>query len=334
MELVAGMNPHMPMKDIANYAKRVESLGFDTLHVPEMIHDPFIVSGLALSATTRLRVRTGVALAFVRSPMVTALSAWDLANLSAGRFDLGLGSQIRQNIVERYGMPFEPPLSRLREYVLAVRSCFASFSNQTTISFEGDFYQLTRLQKEFLPEPIAPGMEPEIWLGAVGGKMTALASAISDGLITHPTNSHPLHLRNHVIPNLNSKTRIPVIVSPLAAIGNDGTQRKELVLDKKERLAFLYSTPAYDPTLKLLGFGELGSELRALRSDGNNQSLHYKIPDELFNQVVIESTWEELGEVVVDWFGGLASGVVLRPPDESQFDQQFVSSAELIKKAT
>ena len=196
MELVAGMNPHMPMKDIANYAKRVESLGFDTLHVPEMIHDPFIVSGLALSATTRLRVRTGVALAFVRSPMVTALSAWDLANLSAGRFDLGLGSQIRQNIVERYGMPFEPPLSRLREYVLAVRSCFASFSNQTTISFEGDFYQLTRLQKEFLPEPIAPGMEPEIWLGAVGGKMTALASAISDGLITHPTNSHPLHLRN------------------------------------------------------------------------------------------------------------------------------------------
>ena len=65
MEIVAGMNPRIPMKDFADYARRIESLGFDSLHVPEMIHDPFVVSGLALAATTHLRVRTGVALAFV-----------------------------------------------------------------------------------------------------------------------------------------------------------------------------------------------------------------------------------------------------------------------------
>ena len=45
MEIVAGMNPRIPMKDVADYAKRIESLGFDSLHVPEMIHDPFVVSG-------------------------------------------------------------------------------------------------------------------------------------------------------------------------------------------------------------------------------------------------------------------------------------------------
>ena len=47
--------------------------GFDTLHIPEMVHDPFVM--LALAATSSLHVRTGVALALVRSPMVSALSA-------------------------------------------------------------------------------------------------------------------------------------------------------------------------------------------------------------------------------------------------------------------
>ena len=163
MEIVAGMNPRIPMKDVADYAKRIESLGFDSLHVPEMIHDPFVVSGLALSATTHLRVRTGVALAFVRSPMASALSSWGLSELSSGRFDLGLGSQIRQNIVERYSMPFGPPVSRLREYIAAIRSCFNSFMEGTDISFKGEFYQLTRLQREFLPDALTKGNAPDIW---------------------------------------------------------------------------------------------------------------------------------------------------------------------------
>ena len=105
MEIVAGINPRMQLRDVKDYARRVESLGFDTLHIPEMVHDPFVVSSLALAATSSLHVRTGVALAFVRSPMVSALSAWDLAQLSEGRFDLGLGTQIRKNIEGRYGMP-------------------------------------------------------------------------------------------------------------------------------------------------------------------------------------------------------------------------------------
>ena len=340
MELVAGMNPHMPMRDIADYAKRVESLGFDTLHVPEMIHDPFVVSGLALSATTHLRVRTGVALAFVRSPMATALSAWGLAELSAGRFDLGLGSQVRQNIVERYGMLFDEPVARLGEYVSAVRNCFTSFANQDTISFEGTYYRLTRLQKEFLPEPLDEGMEPAIWIGAVGEKMTALAGSESDGLITHPTNSHPLYLENHLLPNLesskrqNSDARIPVVISPLSAVGNDDEKRKEMVISKKERLAFLYSTPAYEPTLKLLGYEDLGKTLRDLLSSEKTVRLHERIPDELFRQVVIECTWDELGETALEWFGGLVEGITLRPPDQRQFDQQFLASASLIKEST
>ena len=337
MEIVAGMNPRIPMKDVADYARRIESLGFDSLHVPEMIHDPFVVSGLALAATTHLRVRTGVALAFVRSPMASALSSWGLSELSSGRFDLGLGSQIRQNIVERYSMPFGPPVSRLREYIAAIRSCFNSFMEGTDISFKGEFYQLTRLQREFLPDALTKGNEPDIWLGAVGEKMTALAGSVSDGLLTHPTNSHPLHLRNNVIPILesslhyNSGDRIPVIVSPLTAIANDHDARKELVALKKKRLAFLYSTPAYDPSLKMLGFEDLGKRLRDLLPQKGSDIPEDEIPDKLFQQVAIECNWENLGEIIVEWFGDVANGVILRPPDETQFDQQFLTSLSTIR---
>ena len=108
---------------------------------------------------------------------------------------------------------------------------------------------------------------------------------------------------------------------------------KEMVLLKKKRLAFLYSTPAYEPTLKLLGYDDLGKTLRDLLSSGRTVGLHERIPDELFRQVVIESTWGELGETVLEWFGGLVEGITLRPPDQSQFDQQFLASASLIKES-
>ena len=175
MEIVAGINPRMQMRDVGDYARRVESLGFDTLHIPEMVHDPFVMSSLALAATSSLHVRTGVALAFVRSPMVSALSAWDLAQLSEGRFDLGLGTQIRKNVEERYGMPFDKPVNRLREYIGAVRACFDSFGKRECVPFQGEFYNLSRLQDEFIPKSLGDIRVPEIWLGAVGPKLSALA---------------------------------------------------------------------------------------------------------------------------------------------------------------
>ena len=86
------MSDRVPLSDVAAYARRVEALGYDTLHVPETVHDGLMVSLLALQATTRLRVTSSVILAFVRSPMLVAYTAWDLAQVGEGRFELGLGA--------------------------------------------------------------------------------------------------------------------------------------------------------------------------------------------------------------------------------------------------
>ena len=114
------MSDRIPLAEVGAYARRVEALGFDTLHVPETIHDGLMVSMLALQATTRLRVTSSVILAFVRSPMLVAYAAWDLASFGGGRFELGLGSQIRQNIEGRFSMAWSEPVARMREYARVV----------------------------------------------------------------------------------------------------------------------------------------------------------------------------------------------------------------------
>ena len=337
MEIVAGINPRMQLRDVKDYARRVESLGFDSLHIPEMVHDPFVVSSLALSATSSLHVRTGVALAFVRSPMASALSAWDLAQLSEGRFDLGLGTQIRKNIEERYGMPFDKPVNRLSEYIDAVKTCFDSFRQRKCVPFQGKFYNLSRLQEEFIPESLGDVRVPEIWLGAVGPRFSALAAEQCDGLITHPTNSHSLHLRENVIPLIHStlganrKRIFPVIAAPLTVVTDDAEEREKLIEEKKRMLAFLYSTPAYAPTLELLGFKDLGEDLRKRFSIGEGKDNYRLIPDELFHQIVITCTFDSLAHEVHERFGGVVSGVTLRPPADTKCDDAFRLSIKNLK---
>ena len=122
MKVYAGMDPRLGLREAITHAQRVERLGYDGLHVAETVHDSMAVALLVAEHTERIVVRTSVTLAFTRSPTLLAYAAWDIARLSGGRFQLGLGTQIRQNIEDRYAMPFgDDPIGRLGDYVGAVR---------------------------------------------------------------------------------------------------------------------------------------------------------------------------------------------------------------------
>src|SRR5712692_11901862 len=100
---------------VAADARHAEALGYDGVVTEETKHDPYIVMALAAQATSRVGLATAVAIAFPRSPAVTALSAWNLQQLSRGRFTLGLGSQVKGHIERRYGMPWSAPGPWLRD---------------------------------------------------------------------------------------------------------------------------------------------------------------------------------------------------------------------------
>ncbi|MBW2374091.1 MAG: LLM class flavin-dependent oxidoreductase, partial [Deltaproteobacteria bacterium] len=160
----------MPLGDVPAHASRAERLGFDGLIVPEALTDAVLVSLLALEHTTRLHVLTGVVVAFARSPMLLAQDAWALQRFSGGRFGLGLGSQIRSNVEQRYGMPWSAPAARMRDYVGALRAVFDAWQNGTRLDYRSDSYSLTRMQPFFDPGPLEHPQIP-IWLGAVGPRM-------------------------------------------------------------------------------------------------------------------------------------------------------------------
>ena len=194
MKVYAGMDPRLPLTAMAPYARRVEALGYDGLHVAETVHDGLAAALLALEHTTRITVRTSITLAFVRSPTLTAYAAWDLAAFSGGRFQLGLGTQIRQNIEDRFGMPWSPPLARMREYVAAIDALFHAFRTGEAPHLEGEHYRITRLQPYFNPGPDPSVTRPELYLGGVNAGMCRLAGETAAGFVSHPTNSDPRYL--------------------------------------------------------------------------------------------------------------------------------------------
>src|SRR6266849_3542475 len=124
-------------------AGAAEELGFAALWANETKRNPFIQLALAARATSRTLLGTGVAIAFPRSPTVMAHLAWDLAALSGGRFILGLGTQVNAHMERRFGVPWDPPTPKLREYVDAMRAVWRSWQEDAPLRVEGRYYRLS-----------------------------------------------------------------------------------------------------------------------------------------------------------------------------------------------
>jgi probable F420-dependent oxidoreductase len=324
----AGMDPRMPLSDVPGYARRIEAIGYDGISVPETIHDSLAVALLIAEHTERLTIRTGVTLAFTRSPTLTAYAAWDLSTFSGDRFELGLGSQIRQNISERMGMPWSPPVARMRSFITALHAMYDAFrAGELSPVRDGD-YPVSRLQPYFNPGPDPETAIPPTWLGAVNPRMCRLAGELADGLITHPTNSNPRYLEEVCLPNVRSGAeragrdpRSVEIVTAVTLVAGASDEELDSERERHRRLfAFLYSTPAYRRTLELYGIEELGPQLRAVVRDERWEELPVLIPDELLDRVLVVGRYEELGPVLTERFAGLADGLLLGPVRPTQDD--------------
>lgn len=319
--------------DIGAHAARAEAMGFDGLHVPDAIHDGLLLAALALQATRRLRVGTSVLVAFPRSPMTVAVAAWDLQQLSGGRFELGLGTQIKQNIEQRYSARWDSPVPQLREYLQSLRAIFDSFQHGTPLRFEGEHYRFTRLQPFFNPGPIE---HPDIPLlcGAVGPAMTRMVGRIADGMITHPTNTPPEYLRDVCLPRLRDgleragrdPAALRLILGPLVATGVDEQAVAQQWEQQRRLLGFLYSTPAYWPSLELFGWQARGAELQALTREGRWQDLPAIVTDEMLSTFVPRGAYTEIAEVLRVRYGGLADSITFPMPQDTAQDTQAAAA--------
>src|SRR6266481_3723749 len=97
------------LKTLPDYARKVEAMGYDCLWSAETQHDPFLPLAVAATVTSKIKLGTNIATVFSRSPMITAMIAWDIQKASGGRFMLGLGSQVKAHNERRFSVKFESP---------------------------------------------------------------------------------------------------------------------------------------------------------------------------------------------------------------------------------
>jgi probable F420-dependent oxidoreductase len=301
-----------------------QAAGFDGLWTAETASDPFLPLVLAAEHSSTPDLGTSIAVAFARSPMTTAYTAYDLQRMSGGRFILGLGSQIRPHIERRFSMPWSHPARRMREYVLALRAIWTAWSDGTALKFDGEFYRHTLMTPFFAPAP-QPGPAPQVFIAAVGPAMTEVAGEVCDGLLVHPFSTRR-YLDERLIPALArgaERAGRPAagirLSQPCLIATGDETQLAAGRERVRERVAFYGSTPAYRGVLETHGWGDLGDRLHAesrARDDGRWARMARLVPDEVVDEFAVCGSTEDVAQRLVARFAGRVDRVTLtRPPE-------------------
>jgi probable F420-dependent oxidoreductase len=327
-------SPEVPLdlSTVAPQARLLERSGYAGLVVEETKDDPFTVLALAAAATERLRVGTAVAIAFARSPAVTALSAWTLQKLSLGRFTLGLGSQVKAHIQRRYGMPWAPPAPRMREYVTAVRAVWDRWQNGTPLNVAGEYYRLNLMVPLFDAGPIEHPDIP-IHLAAVNPVMCSVAGEVADGVRPHPVCT-PSYIREVMLPAVRrgatraerSLEGFRVCMKPLVATARDQAELEPKVRDARARIAFYASTPGYRRAFDHLGLGALADEAAVLSRAQRWSELPALISDEVLAEFAVIGTHREIAGRLLDRFGELVTDVEFSVAVRDERDRETLAA--------
>ena len=314
MKLDASMGFATPLNDVPALARAAESIGFDAIWSSETQHDPFLPLTHAAAATTRLQFGTAVAIAFARSPLIVAHTAWDLAAQSKGRFMLGLGTQVQAHIERRFGMPWTPPVPRLREYVRAIRAAWTAWQTGGKLNFRGELYKMTLMTPFFSPGPIATPDIP-IFIAGVGEPLCKLAGEVADGFHVHPYHTRQ-YISESILPAIDAglkkadRARGSIELATMAFVAlND-----EEIAAQRSQVAFYASTPSYRPVLDLHGWGSIGEQLGALAARGQWAEMPKLISDEMLEAFVIVATWDTLADKLQAKYAGLIDRIGLYRP--------------------
>jgi probable F420-dependent oxidoreductase len=296
------------MEAIEELARRAEEGGYESVWVAETASSAFVQASLACRATSRVKVGTNIALAFPRSPTITAMAARDLAELSGDRFILGLGSQVKRINEHRFSVPFEHPAPKLGEYVEVVRDVLATFRGES-IDHRGRFYTVTM--------PPFPGAAPvgdvPIYLAAVNERMCETAGRVADGVLGHPLTS-PKYVADVVRPAVERGaaaagrdiSAINLTNSVILQVADDRERaRREAGL----QIGFYATTRTYTSVLALHGFEDRVAPLRRAYASGDMNAL-VELAMPMVDTFAITGSEEECREGLAA-FDGLVDRIVL-----------------------
>ena len=300
--------PPSPPDGARDAARQAADLGYDGFFSAETQYDPFFPLLMAGVEAPELELGTAIAVAFPRSPMVVAMTAWDLARLTRGRFLLGLGTQVRAHIVRRFASTWDRPGPRLRDYILALRAIWEAWQSSTPLKYEGEFYSLSLMTPFFDPGPI-PNPDIPVYIAGVGPHLSRLAGELCDGFHVHPFHT-TRYLDRVVLPGIadgarragRSSSDVERATTVFVMTGKTDAEIEQAMAPVRQQISFYASTPSYRPVLEANDW-DFGDELNAMSKRGQWGEMAAVVPDEAVLEVGVAAPIDRLGTAIRQRYG-------------------------------
>lgn len=304
------------LAEMADASARAEAAGAEVIWAPELHRSATITAAALAQATSTAQIGTAIALAFTRSPMITALEALDLDELSNGRFILGLGTGVQRLNEDWHNVPFGKPVPHFRETVRNIRTFWSTATTTEDIALEGE-YEPMRIRGYERPYPITRSEIP-IYVAAMGPAMTRLSGRIADGWISHELCS-PSYLAKHTLPEIETglttsgrdRSQIELVVSACCSVDAD----PQAAIDRvRGHVGFYASVRSYADFFEFHGLAEAQANvIDTFRSGKGAEHLASSVTPEMVDAVTLNGDRDRVAEQL-SAYEGLADAVKLSAP--------------------
>lgn len=296
-------------------AKTFEHMGYDGLYTVETTNDPFLDLAFPAIETTKPMLGNNLAIAFARSPYATAVLAWQLQRASKGRFNLGLGTQVKGHIERRFGMKWESPGPKFREYVVALKELWTAWQERRPAQHRGKFYNSTINNPFFTPGPIE-SPAPKVFIAAVNDYNAESVGLVADGILIHPVHT-PKYIDEVLMPNIerglakSGRAREDItVVSPIfLAVGDTPDEARTAAGFVKQQVAFYGSTRTYAKIFETHGWHDTPPKLHEKMAKGDMSGMADEITDEMVETLAVTGKVDDAVDEIKRRYTGRADRI-------------------------
>ena len=288
--------PPLPKEILDPMVRQLDSAGLEGIWSPQLFSAPFMPLAAAAMCSDNLKLGTGVALAFTRSPLETACSALDLDLISGGRAVLGVGPSIKHFNEDWYGVEYGKPLQHLREAVSIIRMLIEKGHTGDLGKIDTEYYKLDFSDFKTLSPPLRTDIP--LYLPAVFEKSIQAAGELADGLPGHPIWSAKW-ITEQVEKNLKigldkaGKRREDFDLQPWLFCAPN-PDKKEALNDARHTIAWYGSIAQYHRYYEYIGFGKENLALQEASKSGNIEDLLAACPDEMVDAIALAGPPDEV----------------------------------------
>jgi probable F420-dependent oxidoreductase len=252
------------LHDLKALSRSAEDAGFHSIWATELYRTSFQQLSVAAHVTKNIKLGTAVSLAFVRSPLINAITSLDVDELSKGRLILGLGSGAKRTNEMWHSVQHGNPVRKIKECITIIRNIIQKSHLNEDYVFNGEYYNINTKGYYRAYKPLRESIP--IYLAGVGKFMTQAAAEIADGYIGHVVCTKD-YLKNVLLDRIkkglenSGRDRKDFTVSSIitCAVSNNA---REAIEAAKATIAFYATVRTYEPPFKLHGFEKQCNKIR------------------------------------------------------------------------